>query len=67
MSEWTEQVAANNWCDQFVRNGGCISRASQGYMVNGAISFIWETTPEGQTVWNDRYESLLNNPSTLVR
>ena len=67
MGEWTEQVAANNWCDQFVRNGGRISCASQGYMASGSVSFRWATTPEGQTVWSNRYSSLLENPSTLVR
>lgn len=55
MSDWTKMLAAQNWCDQFQRNGGRIEWASEGYMNSGLSSFSWDRTPEGCELWYERY------------
>lgn len=50
MAQWTEYVAANNWVDQFVRNGGQVERANHDYMNDPWMSFDWCGTREGPEV-----------------
>lgn len=56
MARWTELMAANNWCDQFVRNGGLIERADYRYMADVDDSFSWADSPEGQEAWDKRFD-----------
>lgn len=54
-------MAAQNWCDQYVRNGGTIETACADIMDDPADSFNWCDTPEGPRVWETRYYFLDDN------
>lgn len=61
MKDWTELMAAQNWCDQYVRNGGTIETACDEIMDDPFDSFGWCDTSEGSDVWEDRYWFLREN------
>ena len=54
-------MAAQNWCDQYVRNGGTIETACDYIMDDPTNSFAWSATTEGQYVWEGRYNYLMEN------
>ena len=66
MAEWTEKMAAQNWCDQFKRNNGRLERADSAYMDEGSVSFWWDETPEGRAVWQTRFHCFQGGSATNI-
>lgn len=66
MGEWTERMAAQNWCDQYKKNGGNIAAADMSHMDNACLSFYWFNTTQGLAVWKRRYEYLSGDISTRL-